>query len=46
MVIPVERNRGEMDGRNENFQNGNGNVLHAPSLYLFLYNSLDEGEWS
>lgn len=46
MVIPVERNRGEMDGRNENFQNGNGNVLYAPSLYLFLYNSLDEGEWS
>lgn len=38
-----------MDSGNENFQNGTGHVLPSPlplSLYLFLYNSLDEGEWS
>lgn len=41
---------GEKQGRwYKNFQNGARHVplLHLPlNLYLFLYNSLDEGEWS
>lgn len=52
-VVPLlERNRSQVDSvREKNFQNGTGHVPppcspFPPSLYLFLYNSLDEGEWS
>lgn len=54
-VAPLlERNRKQVDSmREKNFQNRTGHALPPcpslpcpPSLYLFLYNSLDEGEWS